>query len=345
MKLLVIGGTVFLGRHIIDAALARGHEVTMFNRGRSRPELYPDVERIIGDRDGDLAALKGRSWDAVIDTCGYVPRVVAKSADALADRVAHYTFVSSISVYSDFGDRHKDESSPVGTLDDPSIEAVTGETYGPLKALCEQAVQQRLGERAFIVRPGLLVGPLDHTGRFTYWVTRVAAGGDVLAPGDPGMQVEFIDTRDGAEWMVRCAEAKVTGVQNMTGPRETLSMRAFLDACRAALDPSSNFVWVDEQFLLERGVKPWTEVPLWIPSGEQGLLSVSIDKALASGLTFRPLADTLRDTLAWQRSPEANRPLPERISADPRPQIGLLPERESALLAEWAALRRTATTV
>jgi hypothetical protein len=222
----------------------------------------------------------------VIDTCGYVPRVVAQSADALADSVGHYTFVSSISVYADFGARHPDESSPVGTLEDPTVETVNGETYGPLKALCEQAVQDRMGERAFIVRPGLLVGPLDHTGRFTYWVTRVAAGGDVLAPGDPSMQVQFIDTRDGAEWMVRCAEAKVSGVQNMTGPREPLTMREFLDACRTALNPSSRLVWLDEQFLLERGVKPWTEVPLWIPSSEQGLLAVSIDKALASGLTF-----------------------------------------------------------
>jgi 2'-hydroxyisoflavone reductase len=167
MKLLLLGGTVFLGRHLIDAALARGHEVTMFNRGRTRTDLYPDVERLIGNRDGDLGALKGRSWDAVIDTCGYVPRIVAQSADALADSVDHYTFVSSISVYADFGARHPDESSPVGTLADPTVETVDGETYGPLKALCEQAVQERMDERAFIVRPGLLVGPLDHTGRFT----------------------------------------------------------------------------------------------------------------------------------------------------------------------------------
>jgi len=338
MKLLILGGTVFLGRHIVDAALARGHQVTLFNRGRHGSELFPGVERLTGDRDAKLDALRGRSWDAVIDTCGYFPRVVRQSADLLRDAVGHYTFVSSISVYKDIPGANADESTPVGTLDDPTVETITGETYGPLKALCEQVVQAELGARAFIVRPGLLVGPHDPSGRFTYWVTRIAQGGDVLAPGDPDMQVEFIDTRDGAEWMVRCAEDGVTGVQNMTGPRAALSMREFLEAARATLNPAANLVWVPEDFLLERKVTPWTEVPLWIPKADQGMLSVSIERALAAGLAFRSLAETLRDTLAWATGPDAIRTPPERISAGPKPQIGLTPERERELLDDW---RRT----
>jgi 2'-hydroxyisoflavone reductase len=211
---------------------------------------------------------------------------------------------------------------------------VTGETYGPLKALCENEVRSMFEDRAFIVRPGLLVGPCDPTGRFTYWVRRIASGGEVLAPGDPDAEVQFIDTRDAADWLVRCAEARIAGVQNMTGPRRRLSMRGFLDACRETLNPDARLVWLSEPFLLEHGVTPWTEVPLWIPSSEQGV-AVSIDKALASGLTFRPLGDTLRDTLAWQASADAQRPPPERISADPKPQVGLLPEREAGLIAAW----------
>jgi len=336
MKLLVLGGTVFLGRHIVDAALRRGHAVTLFNRGRHRPDLFPGVERLTGDRDGGLDALDGRTWDAVIDTCGYVPRVVRQSAERLRDAVGHYTFISSISVYKDIPGADADEETPVSTLADPTVETITGETYGPLKALCEQAVQDALGARAFVVRPGLLVGPHDPSGRFTYWVRRVAQGGDVLAPGDPAMRVEFIDTRDGAEWLVQCAENRVTGVQNMTGPREPLTMEGFLEACRATLDPSARLVWVSEEFLLARKVTPWTEVPLWIPKADQGMLAVSIERALASGLSFRPLAETLRDTLAWAQSDDAQRAPPERISAGPKPQVGLLPERERELLAEWA---------
>jgi 2'-hydroxyisoflavone reductase len=335
MRLLILGGTVFLGRHLVDAALARGHTVTLFNRGRSGAGLFPEVERLTGDRDGGLAALRGRTWDAVIDTCGYVPRVVAQSADLLRDAVGHYTFVSSISVYADGAALGVDESAPVAKLDDPTVETITGETYGPLKALCEAAVRDATGDRAFIVRPGLLVGPRDPSGRFTYWVTRIADGGDVLAPGDREMQVQFIDARDGAEWMLRCAEAGITGVQNMTGPREALTMGGFLEAGRTALNPDARFEWVAETFLLERGVTPWTEVPLWIPSTDRGVLAVSIEKALASGLRFRPLASTLADTLAWRRSADADRPLPERVAAGPRPQMGLAPERERALLEAW----------
>ena len=335
MKLLVLGGTVFLGRHIVDAALVRGHRVTLFNRGRTRPDLFPDVETLHGERDGKLDALSGRSWDAVIDTCGYVPRIVRQSAQALKNSVGHYTFVSSISVYADTSAPRIDESAPVGTLVDPSVEAITGETYGPLKALCEAEVRSVLGDRALIVRPGLLVGPHDPSGRFTYWVRRVADGGDVLAPGDPDVEVQFIDTRDAAAWMVRCAENRIVGVQNMTGPQTRLSMREFLDACRGTLNPDARLVWLSEKFLLDNGVTPWTEVPLWIPSSDQGVLAVSIDKALASGLTFRPLAETLRDTHAWQASADAKRPPPERISAGPKPQIGLAPEREAELLAAW----------
>ena len=185
MNLLILGGTVFLGRHLVEAALARGHAVTLFNRGQHNPDLFPEVERLRGDRDGDLQALEGRRWDAVVDTCGYVPRVVRASAEMLAPNVDHYTFISSISVYADTSKPGIDEQAPVGTLDDPTTEEVTGESYGPLKALCEQAAEAAMPGRVLNIRPGLIVGPHDPTDRFTYWVRRVAEGGEVLAPGNP----------------------------------------------------------------------------------------------------------------------------------------------------------------
>ncbi len=208
MKLLVLGGTVFLGRHLVEAATARGHSVTLFNRGQHNPELYPEVEKLRGDRDSDLSALQGRRWDAVIDTCGYLPRAVRASAELLADAVDHYTFISSISVYADFHTPAMDESAPVGTLADETVEEVTGETYGPLKALCEQAAERALPGRVLNIRPGLIVGPHDPTDRFTYWPVRVARGGEVLAPGRPHVPVQVIDGRDLAEWTVRMVEAR-----------------------------------------------------------------------------------------------------------------------------------------
>ena len=330
MKLLILGGTVFLGRHLVEAALARGHAVTLFNRGQHNPELYPEVEKLRGDRNGDLEALRGRHWDAVIDTSGYVPRVVQASAELLADAVDHYTFISSISVYADFSVPNLDESAPVGTLADPTVEEVTGATYGPLKALCEQAAEAALPGRALNLRPGLIVGPHDPTDRFTYWPVRVARGGDVLAPGRPDRQVQIVDARDLAEWNVRMAESRQTGVYNATGPDYVLTMGRLLEECKAVSGSDARFVWVDGQFLLDAGVTPWTEMPLWIPQREDAtgsLLAVNCSKAFAAGLTFRPLAGTVRGTLAW----DATRP------AGVERRAGLRPEREQELLDTWRA--------
>jgi len=316
VRLLVLGGTVFLGRHLVDAALARGHEVTLFNRGQTNSELFPDVERLRGDRDGDLSALERGSWDAVVDTSGYVPRVVRASAELLADRVEHYTFVSSVSAYGDF--------SRVGLSEDDAVEPLAEESedvaehYGPLKALCEQAVESVFPGRSLVVRPGIIVGPHDPTDRFTYWPVRSARGGEVLAPGDPNRQVQVIDCRDLAAWMVRLVEDRVTGTLNATGPGQPLTMEGMLAACGA-----EELTWVSDEFLLEREVGPWMELPLWVSGPEwAGLLSVDISRAVAAGLSFRPIEETARDTLAWASSRELTK-------------AGLAPERESELLREW----------
>jgi len=327
VKLLILGGTVFLGRHLVDAALAQGHEVTLFNRGRHNPELFPEVEKLHGDRDGGLDALKGRRWDAAIDTCGYVPRVVRASAELLADAVGHYTFVSTVSVYADFSRAAIRESDPVGTLEDQTVEEVTGETYGPLKALCEAAAESAMPSRVLNVRPGLIVGPHDPSNRFTYWPHRLAGGGEVLAPGDPDALVQIIDVRDLAEWIVRMIERNQTGVYNATGPDYPLSMGRLLDECRTVSGSNARFTWASDAFLLEHGVRPYTEMPLWIPHEPDAVGHSRIDcsKAIAAGLSFRPLAKTVWETLVWD-APQP--PGAQRAN-------GLAPERERELLAQW----------
>ena len=329
MKLLVLGGTAFLGRHFVEVALAGGHEVTLFNRGRHGPDLFAEAERLQGDRGGDLAPLRDRRWDAAIDTSGYVPRVVRASADLLAGAVDRYALISSISVYADTSTPGMDERAPVGELPDETVEEITGETYGPLKALCEREVERALPGRALIVRPGLIVGPHDPTDRFTYWPARVARGREILAPGGPERPVQFIDARDLAEWILRMVVAGGVGAFNATGPAAPLSMGGLLDACGAIGGGEARFTWIDEAFLLEQGAIPWSELPLWVPDEEQfrGFAAIDCGKALDAGLTFRPLADTIRDTLAW----DATRPVGEERRA------GLAPEREAAILAAWHA--------
>jgi 2'-hydroxyisoflavone reductase len=328
MKLLILGGTVFLGRAIVEQALARGHEVTLFTRGQRNPDLFPEAEKLRGNRDGDLAPLDGRHWDAAIDTSGYVPRVVRAGAQHLADAVGHYSFVSTLSVYAEFKQRGQDESGPIGKLADESVEEVTGETYGPLKALCEQAVQDTLPGRALIVRPGLIVGPHDPTDRFTYWPRRVAQGGEVLAPGDPSGPVQFIDVRDLGGWILRMAEAGGTGTFNATGPADPLPFATFLGTCKAVSGSDARFTWIPGRFLLDAGLQPWMEVPLWIGEDDEafaGFDAVSSARAIAAGLTFRSLAETIRDTLAW----DATRP------ADTEHRAGLKHEREQEVLTAW----------
>jgi 2'-hydroxyisoflavone reductase len=317
VRLLLLGGPRFLGRAVADAALERGHELTLFNRGRTNPKLYPDVEKLHGDRGEDLSALAGRSWDAVVDTCGYLPDVVRASADALASS-GRYCFVSSISVYADFRER-QDETGAVAQLGDLPRDQVTAETYGPLKALSEDAVRDVLGERALVVRPGLIVGPHDPTGRFTYWPHRVARGGEVLAPGPPERPTQVIDVRDLGAWIVDLCERDAAGTFNATHPGVTFA--ELLETCRDVAGSDSSATWVTDEFLLEQEVGEWMELPLWLADPAFAAADdVDVSRALDAGLAFRPLAETVRDTLA---------------EAELVDGIGLTGEREAALLAAW----------
>lgn len=332
MDILILGGTVFLGRHLVEAAQARGHRVTLFHRGQHGADLFSEAEHLLGDRDESLEVLRGRHWDAAIDTSGYFPRQVQTTAAALAGTVGHYTFISSASVYSDPSVPGLDENAPTGTLDDPTVEEITGETYGPLKALCEGAAEAALPGRVLIVRPGLIVGPHDPSNRFAYWPRRLATGGDVLAPGSPSDPVQIIDVRDLASWIVTAIEAGRTGVYNALGPDYALTMGALLAACQAAGDAEARIHWVGEDFLLAHEVQPWSELPLWIPATDPttaGFSHMSSARAQAADLTFRPLAATVQDTLAWDR---ATLPSPHD-----RPRVTLTPEREATLLQEWQA--------
>jgi 2'-hydroxyisoflavone reductase len=290
VNLLLLGGPKFVGRAVIDAALARGDEVTLFNRGTTGADLYPELERIVGDRDGGLEGLLGRQWDAVVDTSGYVPRIVGASANLLAAAVGHYVFVSSVSAYASFADV-VDESSPLAFLG-----------------------------RSTVVRAGLIVGPHDPTGRFTYWPHRIARGGDVLVPGPAWRQVQFVDVRDLAEWMLRAAEIGLDGPYNATG---NSTMGAVVDAARRVSGAAARAVEVDDAFLTAHGVGEWMELPLWIdPSSEgwQHFMEVDASRASAAGLTFRPLDDTVAATLA---------------DAELVDGVGLAPERERELLEAW----------
>jgi len=321
MRILILGGTVFLGRHVADAALARGHELTLFNRGRTNPELFPEAEKLRGDRDGDLGALEGRAFDAVVDTSGYVPRIVRDTLGALGE-VGHYTFVSSISVYADLS-QPPTESSPVGTLD-RETEEVDGETYGPLKALCEAAVRERFRD-AFVVRPGLISGPWDPTGRFTYWPVRVAEGGSVLAPAPPDAPAQIVDVRDLAEWVVDAAERRLAGTYNAIC--EPFSFEGLLDTCRSVARSDAEFVWADPDFLAEHEVGEWMELPLWIrdPAFAR-MLEVDASAPLAHGLRIRPLEQTVADTLEWART-DAGSAL--------EPPAGLDRAKERVILDAW----------
>ena len=322
MRLLIFGGTRFVGRHLVESALARGHAITLFNRGQSNPDLFPQVEQLRGDRATDLSLLGDRAWDAVIDTCGYLPRVARMSAQALVER---YIFISTVSVYAEDNPPGMDEDSPLATLKDESVEEITGETYGGLKVLCEKVVAEAYPDRALIVRPGLIVGPHDPTDRFTYWPWRVAQGGEVLAPGNPDQPVQIIDARDMARWIVHMVEAKRAGIFNAVGPDYALTTRRMLEACVAVCNPQSGLTWVGEAFLLEHKVEPWSEIPIWLPEKESALFTCSNARAIGAGLKFRPIEETIRDTLAWARTRPDNHAW----------RAGMTAEREAELLREW----------
>jgi 2'-hydroxyisoflavone reductase len=337
MRILLLGGSSFLGRHLIEEGLRRGHALTLFNRGQTNPGLYGEVEELRGERGGDLAALQGRRWDRVLDTSGYLPGDVRRSAGLLTDATEHYTFISSISAYADASTPGQDESAPLAELpDDASEDVLAGEHYGALKVRCERAVQAAFGDRALIVRPGLIVGPHDGTNRFGYWVHRVGEGGDVLAPAPPEQKVQFIDARDLAAFVLDRSEACAGGVYNATG-RAPLTLGELLDAIRDESASDARLVWVDERFLLEHEVEPWTELPLWLPAADgeyAGFNDHDVTRAVAAGLRSRPLAETIRDTLAWERARGGPQPYAGRLG-----NLGgsLTAERERELLEAWRA--------
>lgn len=342
MKLLILGGTRFVGFHLARAALASNHDVTLFNRGKHPSATLADVETIHGDRNSDLAKLEGRRWDAVVDTSGYLPRTVRASAETLSPSVDHYVFISSQSVYADVSRPGVNETAPLATLTSEQLDkanaidasgqasALTyGAMYGGLKALCEQAAEEVFPNRVLVIRPGLIVGPNDYTDRFTYWVVRTARGGEVLTPAPADRYVQFIDVRDVAGWTMRMIERQETGVYNANGLPGNLTMERVLKECRRASNSDASFTWVDEDFLIQEKVAAWSEMPLWLPEKAaphlKGSMFISCDKALGSGLSFRRLIDTIRDTLTWHETNHLNEEL----------KAGIDPDKEQKLLHKW----------
>jgi 2'-hydroxyisoflavone reductase len=327
VHLLLLGGTNFVGRHLVDRALADGHEVTLFNRGRTNPGLFKDVEELHGDRDGDIDALSDRTFDRVVDLSGYVPRVVKQSVELLKESTEHYTFISSVSVYADFSKTGIDEDAPLGTMPDEGVEEVTRGTYGPLKALCEELVRSTYGHRCTIIRPGVVAGPHDDTDRFTYWCLRASRGDDMVAPDDPARPVQFVDARDLAAFVLRLTRERSHGVFNVVGPaKERLSWERFLDTCLEVGGGGAKLHWVPERVLRDSDTKLGKELPLYVSRSSPGGATVDSDRAIAAGLQFSPLERSIRDTLRWAEE--------EKL----QPSVGLTPEREAELLE---ALRRS----
>lgn len=338
MRLLILGGTAFLGRAVVDAATDAGADVTLANRGRTNPGLYPDLENLVADRDEDLRCLRGRSFDAVIDTSGYFPRQVRSVVEALEGNIGHYSFVSSVDVYADQSVPGADEDGDLATVTDLSDED-SDDNYGGFKALCEATLDQILPSRSHHVRAGLIVGPHDGSGRFTYWVKRIAEGGVVLAPGPRNQPVQFIDAADLARWMLHAVDQHITGPINATGTPGSMTLETVLNDINAVTGEQAEFTWVDEDFLFENGVKPWNDLPLWLPPkaipSHAGYLSRSNTKALELGLKLRPLADTVAAI-------KADLPLGD-VPSEPaatKSAPGLESAEESELLANWQTARR-----
>ena len=305
MKILILGGKKFLEIALVEAILEAGHTPTLFNDGLTNQDLFPQVKHLIGDRDHDLNALKRRKWDAVIDTNGFVPRIVKKSAKMLSGKCGTYIFISSISVYQDFTTPDIREDYPLAQLEDHSFEDYSGDAFGPLKALCEYEIQQNFSGKVLAIRPGIIVGPNDPSDRFTYWLWRVSTGGKVLVPAPPSSNLQFIDVRDLAVFILKLIEDNKEGVLNVTGPKRPTTFGALMVASREAALSNASFVWVEEPFLLEEGVSPWSELPMWIPSSNPafaGFYTINIDKALKAGLSLRPLSHTVSETLAWLKT-------------------------------------------
>jgi 2'-hydroxyisoflavone reductase len=339
LRILILGGTGFIGPHEVDYALSRGHQVTVFNRGRQGNPWAGRVEELLGDRNsGDLAALAGRTWDVCIDNPTTLPFWVRDAGKALVDKVGQYVFISTISVYAK-NDKPADESDALEVYKggDPlsvtpqALAAGVGNLYGPLKAASEAEAHRQFGEKVTILRPGLIVGPGDPTDRFTYWPVRLARGGDVLAPGDGADPVQIIDARDLAAWTIRLCEQRIFGAFNATGPAQGLTMRGMLDGIGGAVGSDARLIWVPERFLDANQVSAWSDMPVWVPGhgDSAGFHRRDIRRALAAGLTFRPLRTTAADTLAWFKQQPADR--------QSKLRAGLAPDREAALLAKWKA--------
>jgi len=334
LRILILGGTGFTGPYQVRYALSRGHMVTTFNRGKTHPgELPKEVEQLIGDRNGQLDALKGRKWDVAIDNPTTLPAWVRDAAEILKGNVERYVFISTISVYADTS-KGADEMAPLAKYDgsDPykeTLEAMKAsgyKTYGPLKALSEKEAEKWFPGKTLIIRPGLIVGPRDETDRFTYWPVRIDRGGEVLASGAPNDPVQFIDARDLAEWTIRTVENRETGIYNATGPAKPLAIGEMLDQIKGALNSTATFTWVPADFLEKQKVEAWSDMPVWTRE-ESGMARTNITRALAKGLTFRPLAETARDTLAWFKSQPQDR--------QSKLRAGLTPDREGEVLAQW----------
>jgi 2'-hydroxyisoflavone reductase len=336
LRILILGGTAFTGPFQIKYALDRGHRITIFNRGRTQPTVLPEVfdrvEKLIGDRDNDLEALKGREWDAVIDNSSSIPRWTRQTAELTRDSAEAYLFTSSLSVYSDNSKIGINEDDPVAQLEDPTVEEITGATYGGLKALCEEETRNAFPNGAIIVRPGLIVGPGDRSDRWTYWPVRLARGGEVMAPGTPDDPTQHIDARDLAEFQIHLIEQRKPATFSAVGPLSQLTMAGLLYGIRAVISNTEiSFTWVDADFLSEHEVRAWSEMTSWVPPrGEMaGFSSFANTRAVAAGLKFRPLALTAKDTLDWWAT------LPEERTASPR--AGLAPDKEKRVLEAWHA--------
>ena len=330
MRILILGGTKFIGPHLIDAATRRGHEITLFNRGETNPDEFDEYEQLRGDRDeGDYGALTDGEWDAVIDTSAYWPRAVREALDVLQGSVEHYVFVSTISVYDEYDPDGYDEDAPLATVDDPETEEVDKDTYGGLKVLCEKELDAFEGT-VTIVRPGLVAGPRDTTDRFTYWPVKFCRGGDILVPGRPTHPIQYIDVRDLAEFALRVIDDRTAGTFNVVTPRGEHTMGDLVKACRLeSMDPGTAY-WVAGDFLRDRGVQAWNGLPLWVPpeSSLAGIPHCISERAVQAGLEFTPLRQTVGDTLGWFLAARHD-----------ELKVGLSDDRESELLTEYANAR------
>ena len=331
LKILVLGGTAFLGPPFVRGAVAKGHTVTLFNRGKTNPGLFSDLEQLRGDREkGELDALKGRQFDAIVDTSGYVPGHVEATAKMFGETAKHYQFISTISVYGSFGERPDtiEETTAVSTVENDEVKGVNTirqamPFYGAVKARCEAAAEAAMPGRVSTIRPGLIVGPGDPSDRFAWWPVRIDRGGEVLAPGDQDGHVQFVDVRDLAAWMLHVVEQSIFGVYNVTGFAGRVSMSEVLGACKCATANAATLTWASEEFLAENKVKPWSEMPLWIPRAGRSVVANA--RAVSKGMKFRPIGDTVRDTLQWAKTERGDKPW----------RTGLPAERETELLGKW----------